>query len=57
VLGIENCPLKETILDLTKRSVSDDSFPEAVTLKKDSDKVAGFPLSKSQFALLKECHA
>jgi len=45
VLGIESCPLKETLLDLSQASVSEESFPESPTLKKDADKVAGFSLS------------
>lgn len=57
VLGIENCPLKETILDLTQFSVSEDRFPESLTLQKDADKAAGFKLSKGQNFVLKECHA
>lgn len=37
--------------------MSEEYFPEAPTLKKDADKVAGFNLSKGQSFLLKECHA
>ena len=47
VLGIDNCPLKDTLLDLTKRYEPEGYFPETLTLKKEADKVAGCNLSQS----------
>lgn len=44
VLGIDQCPLREHLLDM---SLSQESpkFPESLTLRKVSDKLAGFALN------------
>lgn len=44
VLGIDNCPLKDCILDMTVRRQAK-TFPEARDLRKTCDKLAGFSLN------------
>jgi len=46
VLGIDQCPLRDLLLDLSQRPEGE-SFPESATLKKQSDKIAGFSLNES----------
>lgn len=56
VLGIDNCPLRESILDLTLKPKVN-AFPEACDLKQTADSLAGFALNDSQFGALKQCLA
>lgn len=47
VLGIDSCPLRETLIDLTKKSESTGYFPETNTFKAEADKAAGCTLTQS----------
>lgn len=55
VLGLEQCPLKDILLDLNSARPNSEMFPISNTLKKDSEKMTGYSLNTDQVNFLKSC--